>query len=115
MHGFDIGVADKVLVIERQNAFNPVYAHCRDKARVVNLNAGDAMRYQKFAPLFVNGKAVREQAELFLKKLCESVCLLRREAVAIAIHRARAGIPKFADILGGVTEHAIMSKNGIRG
>jgi hypothetical protein len=72
------------------------------------------MRYQKLAPFFVNCKAVGEQTELFLEKLCESVCLQRREAVAIAIHRTSTGIPKFADILGGITKNAIMSKNGIR-
>ncbi len=70
---------------------------------------------QESAPFFVNCKAVRQQTELFLEELCESVCLLRREAVAIAIRRTSTGIPKFADILGGIAEHAVMSKNGVRG
>lgn len=77
MHGFN-SVPSKVLVIERQNALDPMHAHCRHSARVMNLHTRDTVRYQKLAPFFVNGKAIREQTELFLKKLCEPVGVLRR-------------------------------------
>lgn len=40
-------------------------------------------------------------------------CFLRRVTVAIAINRTGTGIPKFTDILGGITENAVMLKNGI--
>jgi hypothetical protein len=90
-----------------------VHAHRGYQASVVNLHTRDTVRHQKLPPFFVNREAIGEQTEFFLEKLCEPVCLLRREAVTITIYGASTGIPKFADILGGITEHAIMSKNGI--
>jgi hypothetical protein len=115
VHGFNVSVPSKVPVVECENTLYAMYPHCRHEAGIVNLHARDAMGYEKLAPLFVNCKAVREQAELFLEGLCKPVCLQRREAVAIAINWASTGIPKFVDILGGVTQNAIMPKNGIRG
>jgi hypothetical protein len=79
----------------------------------MNLDARDAMCHQKCAPLFVNCEAVRKQTELFLEKSCPTVRVLRRKAVAIAIHRAGTGVPKFRDILGGIAEDAVTPKNGI--
>ena len=69
MHGFNISIPSKVLVVECQNALYAMYPHRGHEACVVNLHTGDAVRYQKFAPLFVNGKAVREQTKLLLEKL----------------------------------------------
>jgi hypothetical protein len=40
---------------------------------------------------------------------------LRREAIAIAIDWASAGIPEFADILRRITEDAFVPKDGISG
>ena len=112
-HGFNIRVPSEVLVVERQNVLDAMHQHCRHQARVVNLYARDAMSYQKSAPLFVNGKAVREQTEFFLEKPRPVVCVLRRKAVAIAIHGASAGIPKFRDILRCIAENAVTPQNGI--
>src|SRR5487761_25766 len=41
--GFNIGVADKVLVIERQNALDAMHSHRRHQARVMDLHARNAM------------------------------------------------------------------------
>jgi hypothetical protein len=115
VHGFNIRVSSEVLVVERQNVLDAMHQHWRHQARVVNLYARDAMSYQKSAPLFVNRKAVREQMELFLEKPCPAVCVLRRKAVAIAIHGASTGIPKFRNILGRIAENAVTPQNGIDG
>ena len=69
MHGFNIRVPSEVLVVEGQNVLDAVHQHCRHQARVVNLHARDAISYQKFAPVFVNRKAVWEQMEFFLESL----------------------------------------------
>src|SRR5216684_5879570 len=105
MHGFNIRVPSEVLVVERQNVLDAMHAHCRHQTRVVNLHARDAMSYQKSPPMFVNGKAVREQLEFLLEKPGPAVCVLRRKAVAIAIHGAGTGIPKFCNILGRIAEN----------
>lgn len=86
MDSFYIGVPRKVLVVECQDALDAMYAHCRDEARIVDLHARDAARYQNPSPFFMNTKTVREQTESFLEGLRKSVCLLRRETVAIAVN-----------------------------
>jgi hypothetical protein len=113
--GFNTSVPSKVSIVECENALDAMHPHCRDKTRVVDLDARDAVRYQEFPPLLVNGEAVRQQAELPFEGPCQSVCLFRREAVAIAIYWASTGVPKFADILGRIAKNAIMPKNGIGG
>jgi len=115
MHSCYVRVAGKVFVVERQNALDAMHSHRRDQTRVVNLHARDAMRYQNTALLFMNGKAVREEPEFFLEGFCQSICLLGREAVAIAVHRPSTGIPKLANILGRITENAIVPKNRVGG
>ena len=115
MHSFYICVPREILVVKCQNTLDTMHARRGHKTCIVNLHTRDTVRHQNPAPLFVNCKVVREQAELFLESPCESVRLLGRQAVAIAINRASTGVPKFADILRGVTEDAIMPKNRIRG
>lgn len=105
MHSFNIRIPGEVLVVECQNALDHVHAHRGNQARVVNLHARDAMDHQKLAPFFVNRETVREQAQLNLEKPCESVRFLRRNAVSISIRWTSTGVPKFADILGCITEH----------
>jgi hypothetical protein len=114
VNGFNISVSNKVPVIESQNALDAMHTHRSHKARIVNLDARDAMCHQECAPLFVNCEAVRKQTELFLEKSCPTVRVLRRKAVAIAIYRASTCVPKFPDILGGIAEDAVIPNDGIR-
>ena len=110
-----IGIPGKVLVVEGQSVLDTMHAHCSYEARVVNLHAGEAVRYQE-SPLFlVNREALGQQTEPFLESLCEPICLFRREAVAIAVNRSSPGVPKLADVLRGETENAIVAESGICG
>jgi len=61
VHGLNIAIPSKVLIIEGQNTLDTVDSHGRYQTRVMNLHSRDAVSYQKFAPLFVNRKAVHEQ------------------------------------------------------
>ena len=64
-----IGIPRKVLVVEGQNVLDTMHAHCRYEACVVNLHAGDAVRYQESPPFLVNREAVDSKRSLSSKVL----------------------------------------------
>ena len=107
----DIRVSSKILVVEPQDALQPVNPHRCNQARVVNLHTRNAVSDQEFPPLFVNGEALGKQAKSILKKPGAAVSLPRRKAVAISIHGTGTRIPKLRKILGRIAENALTLNN----
>ena len=58
MNSLDIRVASKVAVVEGENMFDAVHAHCRYQSRVVNPNPGYVLANEQRAPFLVDSHAV---------------------------------------------------------
>lgn len=60
----DNSVAAKACDVDSENACHAVNLHRRDETRVVNLYAYNDVRYHESLPLLINGRAVRQNAEV---------------------------------------------------
>lgn len=60
MNCVDVWIASKVTLVEGQNSFDAVDAHCRRQSRVVHLHTGNVVSYQQSAPFLVDRRAVRQ-------------------------------------------------------
>lgn len=63
MKFFDVGVAFEIFGIESQQVFDVVRFHRGDDFCVVDLNAGDGMFDDEFAPVFIDFGRVGQKVE----------------------------------------------------
>ena len=110
MGGLDAGVPGEILFVEGQNALHGMHVHCRHQSRIMNLNAGDMVRDEQFAPFLMNCQSVWQEPQLVLKETCPAVGFLRRKTVPVALKRPSAGIPEFSDVLRCVAEYCVALK-----
>jgi hypothetical protein len=61
VNSFDVRITTKVLLVKRQNPFDPVCAHHSYEPRIVNLSARNIVRDEQFPPLSVNEQAVGQE------------------------------------------------------
>jgi hypothetical protein len=113
MDGFDVLITGKVFFVECQNAFNAVYPHCGYQPRIVNLNAGNVMRNEQFAPFPVDRQTVRQQSQSIFKQFRTAVGFHGSKPVSIPIERTGASIPELRKVLRGVAKHGAALKDEI--
>ena len=58
MNGFNVGEAREVLCVEGENTLDTMNMHGSGEPGIVNLDAGDTMRYKEPTPLNMNIECV---------------------------------------------------------
>jgi hypothetical protein len=78
----DVGVPREVPIVEREQLWNAVRQHCRDKPGIMHLNARYRARDNQPAPLGVDAAGVGQERELALNQFRAHICLRAGQAKA---------------------------------
>jgi hypothetical protein len=99
MDCFNVRESREVPCVACENAFHSVDMHGGDKASIVDLDTGNRMIYQEFAPLAVNAKRIRQKRDSLLNCTSPTVARCRSEAKAISVNWPCENIPHFTQVL----------------
>jgi hypothetical protein len=101
--------AAEIRYIQCKDVAHAVNVHRGSQARIVNLNSQDAVLHDNSSPLSINCVAIGQEDHATLDCAHFAFGIGNGQTEAVAIERARHGIPKLSDILMRVVKNRALT------
>jgi hypothetical protein len=99
MNCFNLGITQKIRLIQREDAGYAISSHDRGKTSVVYLNAAHVVRNHQLAPYRIDSFAVWQESHGALDMFEPLVGFGNCESVPVPVNRPGAHIPKLSNVL----------------
>ena len=115
MHGRNIRIAGKVLLIEREQVGDAVDVHGGDQPGIVDLDSQYAISYHQATPFAMHLLVVRQEDQFSFDQLCFAIGLSNRQAETVAVLRPSCHVPEFHQVLRRVAERGAAPPQPLEG